>query len=116
MLNDTQIAARIRVVQERVEYENPGFAEYLAADPKVYKVDLDEIVEQTDIYDPHSVARAHFIFTYSEYQRRNKRGNVSLKVVELMLKLFEHAMVSRNPNEQIAQARAIIAHALGVRL
>jgi len=107
-MRDEHIAAKIKVIQERVEYENPGFAEHLATYPEVVTVDLDEIVGQTDIYDPQSVARAYFIFTYAEFQRRNKKGRVPSKVTELMLELFESAMVGRPPQEQIAQARAVI--------
>ena len=105
-MTDTQIAARIAAVQQQLEAENPGFAEYLTTYPEVVVVDLDEIVGQTDIYDVRSVARAYFIFAYSEFQQRNA-GPVREGIVELMLQLFEDAMVG-NPNERIARHRALL--------
>lgn len=92
------IAERIDAVQRQLEADNPGFAEYLAQQPEIPIVNLDDIVEQTDIYDARSVARSYFIFVYNEFARRNS-GDIPQSTVELMLRLFEDAMVGDRTNE-----------------
>jgi hypothetical protein len=98
---------RIEAVRLQLEKENPGFGEYLASFPAVPAViDLDEIVEMTDLNDPRSVARAYFLFAYNEFGQR-KAGAVSPAVIGLMVQLFEDAMVG-DPAERITRHRALL--------
>jgi hypothetical protein len=104
---EAMTSERIDAVQQRLEAENPGFAEYLASFPPVPAIiDMDEIVELTDITDARSVARAYFLFAYNEFGQRNP-GPVSNSVIELMAQLFEDAMIG-DPGERIARHRALL--------
>lgn len=98
---------RIEAVQQQVEAENPGFAEYQASIPPIPAViDLDEIVELTDLNDARSVALAYFLFAYNEFGQR-KAGAISPAVIGLMVQLFEDAMIG-DPAERITRHRALL--------
>jgi hypothetical protein len=104
---EPNFAARIDAVRQKVEQANPGFAEYLATVPEVpATLNMDEIIAQTDLNDRRSVARAYFLFAYNEFGQRNA-GHVSDKIIELMVQLFEDAMIG-DPKERIARHRALL--------
>jgi hypothetical protein len=106
-MTEQNFAARIDAVQRKLEMENPGFAEYLATFPEVpATLDMDEIIAQTDLNDRRSVAQAYFLFAYNEFGQRNA-GYVSDKIIELMVQLFEDAMIGA-PKERIVRHRALL--------
>jgi hypothetical protein len=97
---------RIANVQQQLEEENPGFAEYLATAPENPTIPINEIVELTDVNDARSVARGYFLFAYVEYGQRNA-GVVPDKIIELMMQSFEAAEIG-DPTENIARCRALL--------
>src|SRR5580700_7505710 len=100
------LTERLTNVQQRLEAENPGFAEFHAASPKNPRTTIDAVVELTDINDIRSVARGYFLFAYIEYGQRNA-GVVPDAIIELMMQSFEAAEIG-DPTENIARCRALL--------
>jgi|ERR1700722_1895308 len=97
---------RIEQIGARFAAQNPGFEEFLKAQPQYTGIDLEDVIEKVDITNRRSVAWAYYCFALSEAERPNAQLEIRPRFLDVLIDQFED-MALNPPGEDEAQSNAL---------